>query len=255
MKLNNKTILITGGTSGIGWALANVLVAQNNRVLVTGRDPVKLEQAQHQLTQLTTIQADVSIPAEIDQLFLTLQQKGIVLNVLFNNAGVIETWDIGKDPLASEVIFSKLNTNLAGAVAMTSRFIHQADADKDNYIINITSEAAIMPVPILPLYSVSKAGLSVFTQALRAQLKGTRFKVVEIIPPAVETRMTTQDLKNTTKLTSPAVFAGNMVKQIEAGKLTYAPSGNALVLRFLRRVMPAAGLSLVDRVSRNQLLG
>lgn len=112
-----------------------------------------------------------------------------------------------------------------------------------------------MPVPILPLYSSSKAGLSVFTKSLRMQLKGSNFKVIEIIPPAVETRMTTKDLKNTTKLTKPHDFALNMIRQIRSGKLEYAPSANAIMLNLIRRFLPTAGLKLIDKISRKQLLG
>jgi len=255
MTLNNRTILITGGTSGIGLAYAKLLVKQNNHVIITGRDAVKLDQAQQEVPQVKIIQTDVSSPEDIDTLFRSLQEQGIVLDVLFNNAGVIEVWDINREPLTPAVIFSKLNTNLAGPVAMADRFIRQADKNKENYIINTTSEAAIMPVPILPLYSTSKAGLSVFTKALRMQLKNTHFHVVEIIPPAVETRMTTEDLKNTTKLMQPIDFAHKVIKNVEAGRLEYAPSANARVLKFLRRVMPVMGLGLVDKMSRKQLLG
>jgi len=255
MKLTNKTILITGGATGIGFSLAKVLALQNNRVIIAGRSQHTLEHAQKEIPGLEFVRADISNPEQIDELFYELKKRNIVPDTLFNNAGVIEVWDVLKAPLSAQAIFNKLNTNLAGPVAMTNHFIRQADTRNQNYIINITSEAAIMPVPVLPLYSSSKAGLSVFTKALRMQLKGSSFIVVEIIPPAVETKMTTEDLNNTTKLVQPIHFAKDLIKQIEAGKLQYAPSANAKILHFLRRVSPKTGLKIIDKMSRKQLLG
>lgn len=254
MKLINKTILITGGGAGIGLALATVLTKQNNKVIITGRSLDKLRDAKRLIPSLRFFQSDVADPASIDLLFEQLKQQGVVLDVLFNNAGVIETWDIANQFIPSAVIFNKIDTNLAGPISIAQQFIRQADRGKENYIVNVTTDAAIMPVPILPLYSSSKAGLSAFTQVLRMQLTGSKFKVVEIIPPSVETKMTTEDLNNTTKLVKPDHFALNVVKKIEAGKLEYAPSINAILLKLIRRFFPKSGLKLIDKVSRKQLL-
>jgi uncharacterized oxidoreductase len=80
-------------------------------------------------------------------------------------------------------------------------------------------------------------------------------KKLEIIPPAVETRMTTEDLKNTTKLASPAAFALDMIKNIKAGNQECAPGANGVMLTLIRRFLPTAGLKLIDKISRKQLLG
>lgn len=107
-----------------------------------------------------------------------------------------------------------------------------------------------MPVPILPLYSASKTGLSVFTQSLRVQLSNQPFVVM---PPPVESRMTMQDLRNSGPLVLAADFAAGLLKRIEAGKLYYAPGANAWQLRLIRRLAPNVGLHLVDKLSRQQL--
>ena len=255
MEFRNKTILITGGASGIGFGFAQKLVAKGNTVVIVGRSLDKLKEAHEKIPSLIFLQCDVSDPGSIDKLFEELKVKEIVLDVVFNNAGVLEVWDIANQVISSADLFTKINTNLTGPIAISQHFIRQANTNKDNYIINISSEAAIMPVPILPLYTSSKAGLSVFTHALRMQLKNTSFKVVEIIPPATETKMTTSDMNNTTKLANPNVFAAQVIKQLEAGKRYYAPSGNAKLLVFLRRMLPALGLEIVHKVSKKQLLG
>jgi len=255
MKLKNKTILITGGATGIGFGFARNLAEQGNQVIITGRRIEKLQEAQKLIPGLQYFACDVSDPDAIDELFNTLKDKGIVLDVVFNNAGVLELWDIKTENMTSGELFTKINTNLSGPVAITQRFIRQAKPLNQSFIINISTEAAIMPVPILPLYSSSKAGLSVFTKCLRLQLKDTNFHVIEIVPPATKSKMTTEDMKNTTRLADPAVFSLQVIKQIEAGKLYYAPSTNAKLMAFIRRLFPKAGLRVIDALSRRQLLG
>lgn len=256
MQLKNRTILITGGATGIGYGLAQHLHAQGNLVIITGRRVDKLRDAQKALHGLLYFPCDVSDPDSIDWLFKTLKEMGILLDVVFNNAGVLEIWDVLTQHLPSKDIFTKINTNLTGAIAITQYFIRQANPASDNYIVNISTEAAIMPIPVMPLYSASKAGLNAFTRALRVQLKvAAGFHVIEIVPPATESKMTTEDMKNTTKLANPKVFALQVIKQIEAGKTYYAPSANAKLLTFIRRVFPSAGLNIIDKLSRKQLLG
>jgi uncharacterized oxidoreductase len=253
MKLSNRTILITGGATGIGFSIAKILAGQNNKVIITGRKLDKLQEAKEEVPSLDFFQCDIANPDSIDALFAHIAEKKIVLDILFNNAGVIETWDILNKDLPSSEIFLKLNTNLAGQVAVTQRFIRQANKMRQNYIVNMSSDAAIMPIPILPLYSASKAGFNVFNLNLKAQLPDSQFRVVEIYPPATETRMTTTDMVNTGKLVKPDVFAKKLVQSIEAGKHQYTASPNAGLLRFLRRVAPKAGLKLVDKLSRKTI--
>lgn len=255
MKLENKTILITGGATGIGFGFAQNLVKQGNQVVITGRRADKLKEAQIAVPGLLYFVCDVSDPTAVDKLFAQLKNQDIVLDVVFNNAGVLELWDIIKETITSKDIYTKINTNLTGPIAITQNFIRQANHQKDNYIINLSTEAAIMPVPIMPLYSSSKAGLSAFTHALRIQLRDTNFHVIEIVPPATKSKMTTEDMKNTTKLADPLVFSLAVIRKIEAGKLYYAPSANAKLLTFIRRVFPHSGLKLIDKLSRKQLLG
>jgi uncharacterized oxidoreductase len=148
--------------------------------------------------------------------------------------------------------FQRLSINLAGPICLTQCFIRQADLKRKNYIINVTTEAATIPVAILPLYSASKTGLSVFTQSLRVQLKNQPFVVMEVMPP-VESRMTTQDLRNSAPLIPAGDFAAGLVKKIEAGKLYNAPGANTWQLRLIRRLAPKKGLYLVGKLSRQQL--
>ena len=251
--LKQKTILITGGGSGIGEALAANL-SKDNKVIICGRSESTLQKVVSANKGVSYYVADVSDPNQIDELFKRISADGIVLDVLINNAGVVEIWDITKTTFSSSQIFNKVNTNLSGAIAVTQQFISQASRSAENIIINITSEIALFPIPILPLYATSKAGLRVFTLALRAQLKNTNFKVVEILPPAVDTAMP-KELGNTGKLINADIFAKNIIAHVNKGKTEFAPGANVPLLKLFSKFLPKAGLNLIDRMSRKQLQG
>jgi uncharacterized oxidoreductase len=249
--LQNKTILITGGGSGIGEAFA-LQLASGNRVIICGRNEEKLKRVSSKHPNISYRVTDLADFNSIDNLFVNLKTEGIKPDVLFNNAGVVELWELTRSRLTSKEVFEKLNTNLAGAVAMIQHFITQADPSAENMIINNTSEIAILPVPILPLYSASKTALSVFTKALRVQLKRSSFRVVELLPPGIDTDMPKQ-LNNKGKLMNANDFARTAIAKINAGKTEYAPGPNVPLMKFFRRFFPQAGMNLLDMLSRKQL--
>lgn len=251
--LQNATILITGGGSGIGEALA-LQLANDNRVIICGRTEENLKKVGSKNSNISYEVVDVSDSGSIEKLFALFKEKGIVFNVLFNNAGVVERWDLTEKFLTTSEIFQKVNTNLSGAIAVIQQFIKQADHAAENLIVNNTSEIAIMPVPLLPLYSATKTGLSVFTRLLRVQLKNTKFRIIEILPPGVDTDMPKQ-LKNTAKLVSADDFAGDVIKEIIKGTIEYAPGKNVLIMKFFQKFLPDTGLNLIDKLSRRQLGG
>lgn len=248
--LQNKTILLTGGGSGIGEALA-LQLANDNTIIICGRNENKLKTVSAKNKNITYEVTDVSDYRSIENLFARLREKSIVPDVLINNAGVVEIWELHKQALSPQEIFEKANTNFAGAVAVTQLFISQAKG-KENIIIINTSEIALMPIPVMPLYSASKAALHVFTKSLRMQLKNTSFRVVEILPPAVDTDMP-KKLNNTGKLVSPAVFAAQAIRKINEGKTAFTSGPNSFLFKFFQRVAPEAGLKLIDKMSRKQL--
>lgn len=251
MKLTQKTILITGGGSGLGAALARLLAAQNT-VIICGRNEEKLKNIASRNAHIEYCVCDISNPDEIDRLFEEISHRGRTLDVLINNAGVVEIWDIVNTELPSEAIFKKINSNLAGAIAITSRFIRQADRRVENFIVNVTSEIALFPIPMLPLYSTSKAGLHTFTLALRAQLRDENFSVIEILPPGIDTDMPRQ-LGNTGRLLNADDFAARIVKSIERKTKEFAPGANVRLFKMLRAFFPLYGVNLLDTISRKQL--
>lgn len=251
MKLHSKTILITGGGSGIGSELA-IHLANDNRVIICGRQEDKLKKTAARNSTISYYVADVSDAGQIDTLFESMAKDNVVLDVVFNNAGVVEIWNAAKSNLNSTDIFQKMNTNLAGAVAVCNRFIQQASPKRENLIVNITSELALFPIPIMPFYAATKAGLRVFTKTLRHQLKDTNFSVVEILPPAVDTDMP-RSMGNTGKAISPVVFAREVIAKIERGDAEFAPGANVPLLKLFAKFLPHTGLNLIDKMSKKQL--
>jgi len=249
--LKEKTILITGGGSGIGKALA-INLSEFNHVVICGRNEGNLKAVSGLSKNIKYYVADVSVPGEIDNLFRKLRSDGIVLDVVINNAGVVELWDLTKTVLSSGEIFEKINTNLSGAIAVTQQFITQANMLSENIIVNITSEIALFPIPIMPLYATSKAGLRVFTRCLRTQLDNTNFKIFEILPPAVDTAMPKQ-LGNKGKLLDADAFALKAITAINIDNKEFAPGKNVPLLNLFARLLSKTGLRLIDSMSRKQL--
>ncbi|MFT3980729.1 MAG: SDR family NAD(P)-dependent oxidoreductase [Ferruginibacter sp.] len=249
--LKRRTILITGGGSGIGEALATNL-SKDNKVIICGRNEEKLRKVATANQNVSYYVADIGSVDGINELFSNIANDNIILDVVINNAGIAEIWDIARTSLPSALIFESINANMSGAIAVTQQFINQADRSKDNAIINITSEVAFFPVSVMPLYSASKAGISVFTKALRVLLKDTTFKVVEILPPAVDTGMS-RGLGNNYVQRKPADFAQQIIGVVNKGKTEYAPGSNVPMLKIFNKFLPKTGLKLIDKIIRKRL--
>lgn len=250
--LKDRTVLITGGGSGIGEALTSRL-SKDNKIIICGRNEDKLKKVVASNKNVSYYVADVSVAHDIDELFRRIKTDGIVLDVLFNNAGVVEQWDISKAALSSAQVFEKINTNLSGAIAVTQAFVSQANKSVNNLIVNITSSVAIFPFPVLGLYSTSKAGFSVFTKILRHQLKGKNFKVVEILPTQVETVMSKR-LGFTSKGANVQDFASKTINAINKGKTAYSPDPSVLMLKLFNRLLPKRSLlNMADNISKKIL--
>lgn len=245
--LKDRTILITGGGSGIGEALATILSAEN-KVIINGRNEEKLKKASAAGKHISYYVADLSKPDEIDGLFKRLKADNIVVDVLINNAGVTEPYYIDKKVMTSSQIFEKINTNLSGAIATTQQFIAQADRAASNLIVNISSAIVVFPAPSQLLYFSSKSGLHAFTRLLRYQLKDTNFKVVEVLPQGVDTEMS-RGLGFTGKAPLPSTYARKVIRSINKGKIEHAFAG-ITPARLFNALIPNATLRLVDKMSQ-----
>jgi uncharacterized oxidoreductase len=187
MKMDSNTILITGGTSGIGFELARRLLDFGNTVLITGRDKEKLEQAKKRLPGVHVLQSDVSDPASIEKLHKEVIGRFPDVNVLINNAGIMRNLDLQDSSLDLADIVREIETNLSGPVRMVQQFLPTLKARDSATIVNISSGLAFIPFSLSPIYGATKAAIHSYTQALRVQLRGTNVKVFELAPPATGT--------------------------------------------------------------------
>jgi uncharacterized oxidoreductase len=238
MKLNGRTILITGGTSGIGLELAKQLIARRNTILITGRDPQRLAEAKSKLPVHTFV-CDAGNPADIERLQRTLAFDFPGLDMLINNAGIMRNLNLNKQHELIDVT-QEIAVNLSGPMQMVQAFLPQLKARPSAVIVNVSSGLAFVPFPLSPVYSAAKAGLHAYTRCLRAQLMGSSIRVVELAPPGVETPLFRGEFEKEMKGQKGMdvqVLVKQAISGIESGKNEIRP-GLSNILYLLSRVAP-----------------
>lgn len=188
MKVRDKVILITGGTSGIGWALAKRLIQLENKVIIMGRDSWKLDEAKKK--GFHTINCDLGNSQQVEATIRLIQKEFADLDMLFNNAGIQFNYDFTQDRIPVEKIHQEIQVNVTGQLILTQGLLPLLKARKQAWIINTTSGLGMFPKRDGLVYSVSKAAMRNFTIGIRYFLKGSPVKVLEFIPPVTETNMT-----------------------------------------------------------------
>ncbi|WP_158852193.1 SDR family oxidoreductase [Saccharothrix deserti] len=192
MKTTGNTILITGGTSGIGLGLALRFHEAGNKVIVAGRREELLDRIATDHPGVETILLDVADPASIARVGEKVAADHPELNVLINNAGIMLREDL-LDPGSLDVAESTVTTNLLGTIRMTYTFLPLLVDKDDAVVMNVSSALAFVPLPITPTYNATKAALHSFTESLRVQLADTPVQVIELAPPAVRTALMGQE--------------------------------------------------------------
>ncbi len=187
MKLTNNTVLITGGTSGLGLEFARQLLLLTNTVIITGRNQARLDETKKQLPGVHCFKSDVSDPAAIVELYTKVIQQFPGLNMLINNAGEMRKINLQDKAINLQDITREVEINLTGPIHMVQQFLPHFKTKPVACILNVSSGLALVPFPLSPIYGASKSGLHSYTQSLRVQLKGTNIKVFELLAPAANT--------------------------------------------------------------------
>ena len=230
MKLSGNTILITGGSAGIGLAFAERFIKAGNRVIVCGRRESVLHNVKEKYPSIVTRVADVSIESERIALFDWVTENYPEVNVLVNNAGIQQRFNVLKaDANNNWSYFNKeINTNIEAPVHLSMLFAPFFAKKEDATIINVTSGLAFTPAMFAPIYSATKAALHSFTMSLRYQLTETSVEVIEVAPPAVNTDLGGVGLHNFGEPLD--AFADGIFKGLEEGKkeIGYGTSVKAL---------------------------
>jgi uncharacterized oxidoreductase len=236
VKLSDRTILITGGSAGIGLAFALKFLELGNEVIVTGRRKAVLDQVKAKYPKLHTIQSDVADPAQIAALAARVKSDFPKLDVLMNNAGIMLYKNLTAPAAEFAGLMAEVNINVGGVITTTSAFIDILRANKGT-VINVSSGLAFVPMPAAPIYSATKAAIHSYTQSLRFQLEGTGVEVIELMPPAVKTDMTTELAEGGGTVISTDELVKQSFALLKVGTLEIRP-GQSKQLAFLRRVAP-----------------
>jgi uncharacterized oxidoreductase len=187
MKISNRTVLVTGGTSGIGLGIAEAFQRSKSRVIVCGRNREKLSMVKEKFPDITAIPCDVVDALQRKKLAIEVLRRFPDLDVLVNNAGIQRYIDLkkGYDELKSGE--DEIATNFVSTVELTALFISHLMKRPSAAVINVSSGLGFMPMYNTPVYSATKAAIHTYSLVLRQQLKDTSVKVIEIVPPMVDT--------------------------------------------------------------------
>lgn len=251
MKITGNTILITGGSTGIGLELAKEFIARGNTVIVCGRREVKLMEAKKAFPQMVIKQCDIADVEQRRELYKFCVAGYPEINVLVNNAGMQKEIDFRKGEESYLQGDNEVATNLEACFHLTALFTPHLLKQPEAAIINVTSGLSIVPLFITPIYSATKAGLHSFSISLRKQLASTSIKVFEIIPPIVDTdldRGARDKRGQTDKGIKPAQVAKEAVGAIAKDKFEI-PIGIVKVLRIGSRIFPKLFLKIINKNS------
>ncbi|PZR22405.1 MAG: short-chain dehydrogenase [Flavobacterium psychrophilum] len=190
MKTTGNTMLITGGSAGIGLEMARQFVALGNKVIITGRDGERLKKAAAELGNVTAINSDVSDAKSVESLVNRITTEFPELNVLINNAGRADIHHLADgNQKAYKIASSEMETNYLSVVRLTEKLLPVLTAQKEAAVVNVSSIVAFVPTQHLPTYGATKAALHSYTKSLRLALRDSSVKVFELMPPLVNTAL------------------------------------------------------------------
>lgn len=187
MKPSKQVVLITGGGSGIGLALALKFLSNDHTVIITGRNLGKLEKVKQQNPKIHISQSDVTEETDVEKLVSHVQQKFGGLDVLINNAGIMNLVDAGNEENDLQKQMQEIEINYNSPIRMLHYFLPLLKKSKNAVMVNVSSGLAYVPFAQAPVYSATKSALHFWTRSIRLHLKPHNIKVLELLPPVVDT--------------------------------------------------------------------
>ena len=238
MDLTGNTVLITGGSAGIGLALAKKFVELKNDVIITGRTQEKLESAAVAVPGVDTIRCDAADVKDIAAMADRVKKNHPKLNVLVNNAGIFLYKNLSKSGGDLSALTAEVDINVSGPIRTVAALIDLL-LQNTGTIVNVSSGLAFVPLPAGPVYCATKAALHSYTLSLRTQLAEHGVRVIELMPPAVRTDLTA-DLPDDAgfKMMSTDELVAATVKGLREGRDEIRP-GQANQLHWMSRIAPA----------------
>ena len=223
MDVGGNTVFITGGATGIGFALAEEFVSAGSVVIVCGRRKSKLRVAKHKLPALHIRECDVSAESERRSLLRWTTTRFPNINILINNAGIQRQMDF-TSPTMTKPLSSKddeVTINLAAPIRLCALFTRILLKRKKAAIVNVTSGLAFVPIAMMPVYCATKAAIHSFTISLRHQLRDTSVRVFEVAPPTTDTELDAsfaREEEQAYRGISPQEVAAAIIEGVKADK-------------------------------------
>lgn len=187
MQITGNTILITGGASGIGRALAEALHREGNQVIVAGRRKNVLDETTAANPGMKSIVLDIENAEAITSFASEVTKQFPSLNIVIHNAGIMRNENLLEEKI--EDAEAMINTNLLGPIRLTAALISHLKAQPNAAILTVSSGLAFIPLALTPTYCATKAAIHSWSQSLRYQLQDTKVEVIELIPPYVQTEL------------------------------------------------------------------
>ena len=228
MKMTGNTILITGGTSGIGRALAEAFHDLGNRVIIAGRRLSLLEEITESRPGLMGMQLDLSDPNSLAHLASDVRERFPELNVLIANAGISRLENMAGEGWDISAAQSIVETNIMGVLRVTAALLPILRSRPDATILATSSNLAFVPRADFPTYCASKAFLHSWLQSLRHQLRDIPIEVLELAPPYVQTELTGNQQASDPRAMPLAAYVTEVMQLLEAKN---HPGGEVLVER------------------------
>jgi uncharacterized oxidoreductase len=238
MRISGNTVLITGGGSGIGLALAEALLERGNEVIICGRRKGLLKAAQTRMREIHFRVCDVSKARSRQTLVDSVLSEFKQLNILVNNAGIQREVDFLKGTRDLPKADEEIATNLMAPIHLSAQLLPHLRRKKAAAIINISSGLAFTPIAVVPVYCATKAALHSWSLSLRHQLRNTSVRIFEVAPPMVATELSgKRDRGNDSDyVMTPEAVAGGILRAI--GRNQYETAlGAAAHLRAQRETL------------------
>lgn len=227
MNITGNTILITGGGSGIGRGLAEALHARGNRIIITGRREAALAEVAAANPGMAFAPLDIADPAAIRAFAARVVEDHPALNVVINNAGIMQAEDLKAAAFDLDAVEATLTTNLLGPIRLTAALLGHLRLQPTSTVMTVSSGLAFVPLAATPTYSATKAAIHSWSQSLRRQLADTPVEVLELAPPAVATDLMPGHAENPNSMPL-ADYIAEVMSLIERGD---TPRGEILVER------------------------
>ena len=247
MNLSGRTVLVTGGGSGIGRGLAEAFYDLGNTVIVAGRRVHVLEDIATTRPGICTMPLDITDPSSIAHVARNVVQSHPKLDVLVNNAGVMPDTDLTR-PVPDDDLERTVATNLLGPIRLVSALIDHLRSVPSATIVNVSSMLAYAPLARAPLYSATKSALHSYTLSLRYQLRATNIEVIEIAPPLTSTALQAVNLTDPRAMPLDA-FIRETMAALDAGE----PEAYVAVARQRRDAQRTGDIAATQRL--NELMG